>query len=281
MSQGDFVLTGIIGWPVAHSRSPIIHNYWIKKYELNGRYVPFPVKPQRLDEALAGLRALGIRGCNVTIPHKVAVMPLLDQVDDTARRIGAINCITISEDGTMSGTNNDGIGYLYSLLDVAPDWKADAGPIVLIGAGGGARAVIVALIDKGAKEIRLINRTPEKAERLAKELGPVIKPLVWDKRNDALAGATLLINATNQGMIGQPPLSLSLDKLPDEALVSDLIYVPQETPLLAAARTRGNRTINGLGMLLHQARPAFRRWFGVMPEITAALRGSVEATLGN
>lgn len=280
MSQGDFVLAGILGWPVAQSRSPIIHNYWIEQYGLNGRYVPLPARPERLGEALAGLRALGFRGCNVTMPHKLAVMPLLDRVDETARRIGAVNCIVVGEDGTTSGVNNDGIGYVYSLLEAAPDWKADAGPIVLLGAGGGARAVMVALIDRGAKEIRLINRTAERAARLAHELGPVIRPLAWERRNDAIADAALLINATNQGMTGQPPLALALDKLPRQTVVSDLIYVPPETPLLAAARARGNRTVNGLGMLLHQARPAFKAWFGVMPEITPDLRAAVQATFG-
>ena len=278
MAAGDFILAGVMGWPITQSRSPIIHNYWIEKYKLNGRYVPLAVKPESTRDALAGLRALGFRGCNVTMPHKLSVMPLLDKVDDTAKRIGAVNCIVVGEDGSMTGHNNDGNGYVFSLLEAAPSWKPDAGPIVLLGAGGGARAVLVALIERGAKDIRLLNRTAEKAEHIAKDLGGVIKVHPWERRSEIVSDAALLINATNQGMTGQPPLDISLDRLPQQAIVSDLIYVPFETPLLAAARQRGNVTLNGLGMLLHQARPAFKAWFGVMPELTPELRAAVEAT---
>jgi shikimate dehydrogenase len=271
-------LAGVMGWPIAQSRSPILHNYWIDKYKLNGRYVPLAVRPERLADAIRGLPALGFRGCNLTMPHKQYAMTMVDRLTDTAKRIGAVNCIVVDHDGKMSGTNNDGNGYVLSVQEVVPQWKPSAGPIAILGAGGAARAVLVALLERGASEIRLINRSLDKAERLAKELGPAIKPIAWDRRSDAIGDVALLINATNQGMTGNPPLELSLDRLSSSTLVSDLIYVPPETPLLSAAKARGNITINGLGMLLHQARPAFEAWFGVMPEITPDLRAAIMAT---
>jgi shikimate dehydrogenase len=278
MMAGDFILAGVMGWPIAQSRSPILHNYWIEKYNLNGRYVPLAVRPERLSDAIRGLPALGFRGCNLTMPHKQLAMTMVDSLTDTAKRIGAVNCIVVGEGSKLSGTNNDGNGYVLSVQEVAPQWRPSDGPIAILGAGGAARAIIVAFLERGASEIRLINRTFEKAERLAKEFGSAIKPIAWDKRSDAIADVALLTNATNQGMVGQPPLEIALDKLSSRTLVSDLIYVPPETPFLTAAKARGNVIINGLGMLLHQARPAFEAWFGVMPEITPDLRASIIAT---
>jgi shikimate dehydrogenase len=275
---GEFKLAGVMGWPVAQSRSPILHNYWIEKYNLSGRYVPLAVRPERLADAIRGLPALGFRGCNLTMPHKQLAMTMVDDVTGTAKRIGAINCIVVGDDGKMSGTNNDGNGYVLSVQEVAPHWKPSDGPIAILGAGGAARAITVALVERGVREIRLINRTFEKAERLAKELSPTIKPITWDKRSEAIADVALLVNATNQGMIGKPTLDISLDRLSKQTLVSDLIYVPPETSFLTAAKARGNVTINGLGMLLHQARPAFQAWFGVLPEITSDLRKKIMDT---
>ena len=274
----EFGLAGIIGMPVAHSRSPVVHNYWLEEHGLPGRYVLLPVKPERLAEALKGLVALGFRGVNVTTPHKQAVMPLLDHVDPMATRIGAVNTIVVEPDGTLRGFNNDGNGFLQSLRDEKPDWKPDDGPIVVVGAGGAARAILVALASQGAKEIRLVNRTRETADTLAHLLGGPIEVVPWEQRAQALAGAATLINATTQGSAGKPPLDLPLDTLPRDAIVGDAIYVPQETPLLAAARARGNRTVNGLGMLLNQARPAFQAWFGPLPTITPGLRRAIAAT---
>ena len=274
----DFILAGVMGWPISQSRSPILHNYWINKYKLNGRYVPLAVRPERLTDAIRGLPALGFRGCNLTMPHKQMAMTMVDSLTDTAKRIGAVNCIVVGDDGKMSGTNNDGNGYVLSVQEVVPSWKPDIGPIAILGAGGAARAIIVAMLERGAKEIRLINRTYEKAEQLAKDFGAAIKPMRWEKRAGAIADVALLTNATNQGMTGKPPLDISLDKLSKQTIVSDLIYVPPETPFLAAARGRGNVTVNGLGMLLHQARPAFQAWFGAMPEITQDLRDAIMAT---
>ena len=277
--MGKFVLAGVIGWPVAHSRSPAIHGHWIAQHGLNGAYVLLPVQPEQLPQAVRGLAALGFAGCNVTIPHKVAALQLVDRVDTAARRIGAINTIVVEADGSTTGYNNDAKGYIQSLREAEPAWRASAGPVVVMGCGGAARAVIVGLLEEGATEIRVCNRSHDKAQALAQELGAGVHVVPWKERQDALASVTLLVNTTNQGMHGQSALDLSLDALPREALVSDLVYVPLETPLLAAARQRGHPTVDGLGMLLHQARPAFHAWFGVMPEVTAQLRALVQASL--
>lgn len=273
-----FLLAGVMGYPVMHSRSPKLHNYWLTKYGLTGTYVPLAIKAEHLRAALRALPALGFSGCNLTIPHKEAALDIVDRIDPLARRIGAVNCIVVAADGSLAGQNHDAFGYIESVREAQPAWRADAGPIVVIGAGGGARAVLVSLIDQGAREIRLVNRTPARAKALAGELDGPITALGWEQREVALKGAAMLVNATNQGMVGEPPLDLALDALPVSALVSDIIYIPRETALLAAARKRGNPTVNGLGMLLHQARPAFHAWFGIMPEVTPELRAMIEAT---
>jgi shikimate dehydrogenase len=273
-----FGLAGLLGWPVAHSRSPIIHNHWLQQHGIPGRYVLLPVPPEKLAIALPGLAVLGFRGCNVTTPHKQAVMPLIDHVDSMAQRIGAVNTIVVDKDGALRGFNNDGNGFVQSLRDAKPDWRPDAGPIVVLGAGGAARAVVAALAHQGAREIRVVNRTLERAQTIAKDYGPPVSAIPWEQRNDVIADVALLANATNQGMAGKPPLDVSLDKLSRRAIVGDLIYTPPETPLLAAARARGNLTVNGLGLLLNQARPAFDAWFGVMPEISPELKRAIEAT---
>ncbi len=273
-----FLLAGVMGDPVMHSRSPKLHNYWLAKYGLAGAYVPLAITAEYLRAALRALPALGFSGCNLTIPHKEAALGLVDKVDPLARRIGAVNCVVVAADGSLEGQNHDAFGYIESVREAQPSWRADRAPIVVIGAGGGARAVLVGLIDAGAREIRLVNRTPARAKSLARELGGPIIALNWNEREAALGGAAMLINATNQGMVGEPALDLALDSLPVTALVSDIIYIPRETALLAAARKRGNPTVNGLGMLLHQARPAFHAWFGIMPEVTPELRATIEAT---
>ena len=273
-----FLLAGLMGWPVMHSRSPKLHNYWLAQHGLAGTYVPLAVKAEGLRAALRALPALGFSGCNLTLPHKVAALDIVDRVDPLARRIGAMNCVVVAPDGSLEGQNTDAFGYVESIREAQPSWRADAGPVVVIGAGGGARAVLVSLIDQGANEIRLINRTPARAQALAKDLGDPIRAMDWGDRQTALAGAAMLVNTTSQGMVGEPPLDIALDALPTNALVSDIVYIPRETPLLAAARKRGNPTVNGLGMLLHQARAAFRAWFGIMPEVTPELRAMIEAT---
>lgn len=280
MSHPDrFLLAGVMGWPVLHSRSPMIHNRWFETHGLAGVYVPLEIPPERLEAALRALPALGFSGCNLTIPHKETAMSIVDDVDETARFIGAISCVAVRPDGSLRGTNNDAYGFIESIREAHPDWRADRGPICVIGAGGGARAVVWSLVASGAKEVRLVNRSLERAETLALAFGEKVRPIAWEKRREALEGVALLVNATSSGMIGQPALDLDLAALPTSALVVDIVYTPLETPLLAAARRRGAATLNGLGMLLHQARPAWRSWFGVDPEVTADLRRMVERTI--
>jgi shikimate dehydrogenase len=274
-----FLLAGVMGWPVMHSRSPKLHNYWFEKYQLAGRYVPLAIKPEGLRAALRALFALGFAGCNLTIPHKQTAKAIVDEVDEVARKIGAISCVSVRADGTLLGSNNDWYGFVHSIAQECPGWRAEAGPAVVIGAGGGARAVVYALAERGVREIHLLNRTVERAQKLAADFGSPIKVLPWSERHAALADAAIAVNATSQGMVGNPPLDLDLARLPKSALVADIVYIPLATPLLAAARARGNPTINGLGMLLHQARPAWKAWFGIEPEVTAELRALIEATI--
>jgi len=278
MSDQRFVLAGVMGWPVAHTRSPAIHNHWIAHYGLKGAYVQLPVQPARLEAAIRGLPALGFAGCNITVPHKISAMAWMDEVHPAAQRIEAINTVVVREDGSLLGVNNDGVGYIQSLRDADPAWRADTGPALVLGAGGAARAIVVALLDEGVPELRICNRTQEKAQAFRDAFGDRVKVIPWSERNAAMAGVSLLVNTTTQGMHGQPALDVALDDLPAHAMVSDAIYIPLETPLLAAARQKGHRTVNGLGMLLNQARPAFKSWFGVMPEITPALLSAVHAT---
>jgi shikimate dehydrogenase len=279
LSSDTFRLVGVMGWPVMHSRSPALHNYFFKQHGLAGTYLPLAIPPERLEPALRALAPLGFAGCNLTIPHKERALAIVDEVDDAARRIGAISCVVVRPDASLWGTNNDIHGFARNILQHQPRWRADAGPAAVIGAGGGARAVVYCLVERGAREIRLINRTRERADALARDFGSSVTPLDWDDRHRALGGAALLINTTSQGMIGQPALDLSLDALPSTALVVDIVYIPLETPLLATARRRGNPAVDGLGMLLHQAGIAWRLWFGLEPEVTPELRAVIEATL--
>jgi len=274
-----FLLAGVMGWPVMHSRSPMMHNYWMAQQGLAGTYVPLAIKPGTLAAALRALHPLGFSGCNLTIPHKLEAMTIVDEIDDVARKIGAISCVVVRGDGTLFGTNNDWLGFIGCVKEARPDWRADAGPVAVIGAGGGGRAVCYALLRQGAAEIRLVNRTPDKAALVARELGGPIHPWPWEQRHDALDGVAMVVNVTSQGMAGQPALDLRLDKLPRSALAADIIYTPLETQFLAAARVRGNPTVNGLGMLLHQGPPAWKLWFGVEPIVTAELRQRMEQSI--
>ena len=268
-----------MGWPVMHSRSPMIHNYWFKQQGLQGTYLPLAVEPDKLEAALRALQPLGFAGCNLTIPHKQEAMSIVDEIDETARKIGAISCVVAHSDGRLVGSNNDAPGFIRNLQQSDPTWRADAGPVVVLGAGGACRAVCYGLIQAGATEIRLVNRNLERAQTVATDIGGPISAYPWDVRHELMAGAAMVVNTTSQGMQGESALDISLDALPQNALVSDIVYVPLQTPLLQAAHARGNTTVNGLGMLINQARPAFEAWFGVLPDVSPELQKTLEESL--
>jgi shikimate dehydrogenase len=265
---GKTKIAGIMGWPVGHSRSPVLHNHWLERYRIDGAYIPLPVEPTYFAQALRVLPRLGLCGVNVTVPHKEAALAAVDEADATAQRIGAVNTVVVRADGSLEGRNTDGYGFLENLRKTRPDWRATAGPAVVVGAGGAARAVCFALHEAGAPEIRIVNRTTSRAEALAIDLGGEVRVVPWFDREAALDGAALLVNTTTLGMTGTPPLTLALDSLPITAVVNDIVYAPPVTELLQTATARGNPTVGGLGMLMHQARPGFHAWFGVDPEIT-------------
>jgi shikimate dehydrogenase len=273
--SGKARVAGVMGWPVGHSRSPRLHGHWLREHAIDGAYVPLAVPPERLGDAVRGLGALGLRGCNVTVPHKEAVIPLLDRIDATARATGAVNTVVVEAEGTLSGSNTDVFGFMENLREGAPDWRPARTVAVVVGAGGAARAVAWALREAGATEVRVVNRTHDRAARLAADIGGPVHAVAWAEREAALDGAGLLVNTTTQGMEGQARLDLRLDALPRTAIVNDIVYVPLTTPLLADAAARGNPVVDGLGMLLHQARPGFAAWFGAEPTVTPALRRAV------
>ncbi len=269
---GSAKLAGVMGWPVAHSASPRLHGFWLKHYGIDGAYVPLPVAPQHLVGCLRVLPQLGFSGVNITVPHKEAAFAAVDTLSATARRIGAVNTVVVGNDGELHGDNTDAFGFTENLKDGAPHWKASAGPVVVIGAGGAARAACVALTDLGVDEVRVVNRSSARAEALVSSLGGPLTVLPWKDKTAALAESSLVVNATTLGMTGQPALDIDLSALPPGAVVNDCVYNPLETPLLAAATARGLLAVSGIGMLLHQARPAFAAWFDVDPEVTSELR---------
>lgn len=275
-------IAGVMGWPIVHSRSPELHGYWLERYKIEGACVPLAVAPENFEAALGALPALGFAGASITLPHKEAALELVGDADDSARRAGAVNTVVVRSDGTLLGMNTDGFGFLENIRHGCATWEAGAGPAVVLGAGGAARAIVAALVAEGVAEIRLLNRTGEKARKLAAGMGPggaaAIQVRPWRERGAALRGAALLVNATSLGMTGQPALEIDLEALPGGALVNDIVYAPLETGLLAAARARGNPVVDGIGMLLHQARPSFAAWFGVEPEVTEDLRRRVLAS---
>lgn len=275
----SLIRAGVMGWPVDHSLSPKVHGFWLNHYGIAGEYVRIPVAPDHFMSTLKNLGQDGFVGANMTVPHKETALLNVDEVDPLARRIGAVNTVVVRKDGSLYGFNTDGFGFLENLKAGSAGFDAANGPAVVLGAGGAARAVIVALLDAGAPQIRLLNRTRERAEHLAAELNGLGNDCItvddWDKRDDHLEGAALLVNTTTLGMRGQSALDLDLSALPVTAVVNDIVYVPLETDLLARARLRGNPVVDGLGMLLHQARPGFEVWFGRLPDVTDALRAYV------
>jgi len=266
----------LIGWPAAHSRSPLIHHYWLRTLGIEGGYVIEAVPPDDLRDFVLRLSLRGFVGANVTIPHKEAVLAL-SAPDARAKAVGAANTLWF-ENGELRSTNTDVEGFVGNLDSSAPGWdKADEA--LVLGAGGSSRAVVFGLLERGVKRIHLANRTIARAETLASQFGPNVHPVTWDAIGDVLPRAKLLVNTTSLGMHGQPPLDVELARLPQEAVVADLVYVPLVTPLLAAAKARGLKTADGLGMLLHQAVRGFELWFGQRPQVTAELRALVEADL--
>ncbi|MEO1492460.1 MAG: shikimate dehydrogenase [Pseudomonadota bacterium] len=267
---------GVCGHPIAQSKSPRLFRHWLDVFGIEGHYAPLLVEPSGFDTAIRGVQAAGYRGVNCTLPHKEAALATADEVSDAARDIGAANTLTFLPDGRIHADNTDAFGFIENMRAGAPHWDAATGPAVMIGAGGAARAGVFALIEAGAPEIRITNRTGEKAEMLARHFAGkgLIVVVDWADRADALDGAATIANSTSLGMVGNPPLDISLDAAPRTALVTDMVYNPLTTPLLAAAQARGMPTVDGLGMLLHQARPGFHRWFGRDPQVTDALRAA-------
>jgi shikimate dehydrogenase len=271
---GNARLAGIIGWPVSHSRSPRLHGFWLRRHAIDGAYVPLPIRPEDMPTAVRGLVQAGFAGANVTIPNKMAAFEACDTVDETARKAGAVNTL-VFKDGKITGANTDGHGFIANLRAHGVD--PAAGPALLLGAGGSARAVVPVLQDLGVR-VTVANRTRSKADDLAREL-PGLRVVDWDRRSDALADHALLVNTTSLGMHGKNPVEIDLSRAPKGAAVCDIVYVPLETPLLAAARAHGLRCVEGLGMLLHQAVPGFKAWFGVEPVVDDELRRFVAADL--
>ncbi len=270
----------VIGWPVEHSRSPLIQRYWLKLYGIDGAYEKEAVRPEDFASFLGSLAARGYAGANVTLPHKEAALRAAAIADEAARAIGAANTLWLDQTGRLCASNTDAYGFMTNLDEEAPGWNEGRRPVLVLGAGGAARAILYSLLAAGASRILLANRTRERAEALAQGFGPSVHVVDWEDRNRALVGCGLLVNATSLGMTGKEPLDIDLAALPQDAVVADIVYSPLETKLLAAARARGNRTVDGLGMLLHQAVPGFERWFGVRPEVTPALRAHATASLG-
>ncbi len=270
-------LAGVIGSPIAHSRSPALHGYWLKRYGIKGHYIPMDIGQADLKEALQFLPRVGFVGLNVTIPHKETVLALADIVTDRAALIGAANTLIFRKDGKVFADNTDGSGFIANLRQEAPHWTPSAGPAVVLGAGGAARAVVAALIEVGVPEIRIANRTRARAEALRSDFGAKLVVEEWVQISNFLEDAATVVNTTALGMAGKPDLVVPLDNLPSSALVTDLVYTPLQTTFLHQAAMRGCTTVDGLGMLLHQAAPGFERWFGVRPEVDAETRAAVLA----
>ena len=268
-------LAGVLGSPVAHSKSPRIFRYWLQKIGLLGHYIPMDVAAADFDEAIRTLPKLGFVGVNVTIPYKEKALGLADQVSDRAAVIGSANTLTFLDDGRVYADNTDGYGFVENLRQNAPDWSANAGPAAVLGAGGAARAVIASLLESGATEVRLTNRTRSRAEALQREFGSKVRVFDWVQAGNTLEGANTVVNATSLGMDGKSDMRIPLDALNRNATVTDLVYAPLETPFLAHAKSVGCQTVDGLGMLLYQATPGFERWFGMKPEVDETLRQAV------
>ena len=272
MTLSKIPLAGVIGAPIAHSKSPKLHAHWLYKTDLPGHYVPLHIEPSDLEQTLKTLPKLGFVGLNVTVPHKEEVMRYVDVVTDRATLIGAANTLIFKADGKIKADNTDGFGFIRNLTTGAPDWNPDAGPALVLGSGGAARAVIAALLEAGVREILLTNRTRARAENLKDIFGPKVKIIDWIDAGNAIDDAALLVNTTSLGMQGKPELRVPLDGLKRDTVVTDLVYAPLKTGLLSVAEEMGCLTVDGLGMLIHQAAPGFQNWFGAHPPIDDATR---------
>lgn len=268
-------LAGVIGHPIAHSRSPALHGYWLRRYGIKGHYIPMDVATDDLQRALEMLPRLGFVGINVTTPHKESVLKLADVVTDRAALIGAANTLIFRADGRIHADNTDGAGFIANLRQNAPNWSPASGPAAVFGAGGAARAIVAALIEVGVPEVRIANRTRPRAEALRADFGAKLTVYDWVQAPNMLEGATTVVNTTSLGMSGKADFRVPLDALESSALVTDLVYAPLKTQLLSEAEARGCVTVDGLGMLLHQAAPGFERWFGQRPEVDDATRNAV------
>ena len=275
MSEAKIPLAGVIGHPVAHSKSPALHGYWLRTYGIRGYYIPMDVAENDVKAALKALPKLGFVGINVTIPHKERVLGLADLITDRSALIGAANTLIFRPDGKIHADNTDGYGFMENLRQNAADWVPGGGPVAVLGAGGAARGVVASLLESGATELRIANRTRPRAEALRADFGPRIVVYDWAQCHGMFEGAALVVNTTSLGMDGQDELRLPLDALAPETIVTDVVYAPLMTPLLTAAAERGCRIVDGLGMLLHQAVPGFERWFGRRPEVDEATRAAV------
>lgn len=265
-------LAGVIGHPIAHSKSPQVHGHWLKTHGLAGHYIPMDVSGENLEQVIRTLPKMGFVGANVTIPHKERVLDIVDQVTDRATLIGAVNTLIFRDDGTAIGDNTDGYGFIENLRQGAPEWKPDAGPAVVLGAGGAARAIVASLLDAGVPEILISNRTRVRAEQLREDFGTRLTVVEWVQAGNILEDGATVVNTTSLGMAGKPELRVPLDGLNKNAVVTDLVYNPLKTDLLAGAESLGCTTVDGLGMLLHQAVPGFERWFGLRPDVDEATR---------
>lgn len=269
----SFAASAILGLPVRHSRSPLIHSYWLRHYDLSGAYLVYETKPEDLKSRLEDFSRLGLAGANLTMPLKEMACKYI-VLDDIAAKLQAVNTVWF-DDNRLLGTNTDAAGFLGALNEQAPHWRSYLENAVVLGAGGAAKAIIHALLQAGAQNITIVNRSLERAEDLCRLFGPRLQKREWEKRNEALLTADLLVNTTSLGMMGQPPLDLDLNVLPPTAIVADIVYMPLETALLRDAKAAGLTVVDGLGMLLHQAAPGFSRWFGIMPQVTPELRALI------
>lgn len=275
MSQEILPLAGVIGAPVSHSLSPKLHGHWLRRYEINGYYIPIDLARDKFEAGLRSLPELGFRGVNITLPYKETVLGLADVITDRAALIGAANTITFRRDGRIQADNTDGFGFIANIKQKAPNWRSSNGPALVLGAGGASRAVISSLLNEGVPEILLANRTRTRADMLCEHFGARVKAIDWTGTTDAMSDISTLVNTSSLGMEGQPPLMLNLDRIKAGTLVTDIVYTPLETDLLLNAAKRGCVTVDGLGMLLHQAVPGFENWFHQKPQVDDALRAAV------